>query len=176
MNTYKVLFRIACFLNISTLFLPWWSKFEIYDRMHSDAFLFGILKYYVDPPPAVWAYPSSKATLLFETWSNIYLPFMLIIIILVCVGSFCYFKASMMNSVTHYLGSIGCLFSVVALLSFIFSITTFNGSLGFVGAISAPSWVDWGPDIGFFLMLFSTTLSLIGLFIATKDLRIRIRL
>jgi hypothetical protein len=175
LSSAKLLLRIASFLNALTLFLPWWSKFEIYNRIHSDAFLFGFLKYYVDEPPITLILPSSRGSLLFEEWSATYLPFMLVTMVLICVGSFCYVRASIISKGAYRTEIAGCLLSTGALTIFVLSIISFNESGGFVGAIQNPSWVDWGPDIGFFLMLFSTTVALIGLFTTTKALRIRIR-
>jgi len=174
LSSVKLLFRIASFLNTLTLILPWWSRFEIYNRIQSDAFLFGFLKYRVDTAPNMWQYPSSGAPLLFEKWPDTYQPFMLITMMLVCLGSLCYIKASMMSNGTCRTGITGCLFSTGALIIFIHSVVSINESGGFVGVIPTPSWIDWGPDIGFFLILFSTTIALISLISKLKALRLRI--
>ncbi len=173
MSSIKLLLKIASFLNALTLFLPWWSRFETYNRIQSDAFLFGFLRYRVDPAPNMWVYPSSGAPLLFEKWPDTYQPFMLIIMILVCLGGLCYIKASMTSNGICRTEAAGCLFSAGALIIFIYSVVSINESGGFVGATSNAA-VSWGPDMGFFLMLFSTTIALISLISKLKALRLRI--
>jgi hypothetical protein len=124
----------------------------------------------------MWIYPSSGASLLFEKWPDTYQPFMLIVIVLICLGGLCYIKAPMMSNGTCRTGIAGCLFSTGALIIFIYSVVSINELGGFVGAIPTPSWIDWGPDIGFFLILFSITIALIGLISKLKALRLRIHL
>jgi hypothetical protein len=71
MKPNKLIFGIAASVNVISLFLPWWSDFEIYTRIQKDIFLVGSLSYKVDSPPNVWQYPSRGSLLIFRAglWS-----------------------------------------------------------------------------------------------------------
>ena len=156
-------FKLAAFINVFSLFFPWWSKFEIIGRIHSDAFFFGFVSYYVDPPPVIVILPSANASLEVTLWSGLFFPLVVLWLILICLGSYFYFKASPKAKTLTKHSLLGVLFSSVALLGFIFSVIEFGGFGSFVGTSNVPSWQDWGPDIGFFLFSFSVTLSFVAL-------------
>jgi hypothetical protein len=97
---------------------------------------------------------------------------MLMVILLLLLSAFFYYKeASLTPKTPKYfsLGLLGCILSIGVLILFTWCITALNAPYGFVGAVSDPTWIDWGPDFGFFLVLFSTSLALVGLIIKAKN-------
>jgi len=164
--------KLAAFLNVLSLLFPWWSKFQIIDRLHSDAFFFGFVSYRVDPPPVIIVIPSGNASLGVSLWPTTFLPCIVLWLLLICVGSyFCIKATSNAKTLTKY-SLFGFLFSLITLATFVSSVIAFGGFGSFMGAMSLPSWQDWGPDIGFFLFSFSMALSFVALIAQLNNRRL----
>jgi hypothetical protein len=129
--------------------------------LHTDVFLFCFVDYKIDPPPNVWQLPSSNASLTIGPLPLFWGFVLSSCIVLICLGTICFLKASKNIRQSFKLGLLGCLLSACALIPFVSFIFGINQPLGFVGAISSPVWIDWGPDVGFYLALFSITMGAI---------------
>jgi hypothetical protein len=169
---YSFCLKLAAFLNVLSLFLPWWSKFQILNRVHSDAFFFGLVSYFVDPPPIIFILPSGNASFEISFWSTTFMPLVVLWLLLICIGSYLLIKASSKAKILTTYSLFGFIFSLATLVSFAITVTAFSGFGSFMGAITLPSWQDWGPDIGFFLFSYSFTLSFIALLVQLNNRRL----
>jgi len=170
---YSLILKCASIFNILALFFPWWSEFEITQRLHSDAFLFGFLSYHTDPPPVLLILPSESTAYSFQFWPLPYEALMVALVVGICLSSFFYLQASLKEA-SFLKGLVGFLLSVIALVTFVASTILYRGYGSFIGAVASPSWRDWGPDVGFFIILFSITLGLIGLISNASRIGLRI--
>ena len=109
--------------------------------------------------------PSGGSPLEVSLWPTLLLPFVISWLVLICLGSFLYLKASAnATELTNY-SLLGFIFSLVVLIGFVFSVIALGDFGSFVGTLSIPSWQDWGPDVGFFLFFYSVMLSFVALIV-----------
>jgi hypothetical protein len=83
------------------------------------------------------------------------------------IGAVSFVKAILRPENEYNLGVKGCLSTVSAAIVFTFALSFINVPLGLLGSVSY-GVISWGPDAGFFLMLYSLSLAVTGAFLASK--------